>query len=67
MRYDLPEHPDIRYIEQHGYPPGAKVPHITCEVCDKCLDNEAIYEDSYYKYLCKECLLELHFREYGSE
>ena len=57
------EHPDITHTLATGYPIG-KVPpaSIYCEECGKCLDEETIYEDTRYNYLCKDCLLTLHER-----
>ena len=34
-----------------------------CGGCGKSLDGETIYEDRFYAYLCKDCLLMLHEKD----
>lgn len=68
MSYSLPDHPDIRSALLTGYPVGGQPKPIYCGECgcklleskDDVYGDEDIYEDKYYDYLCKECLLMLH-------
>ena len=54
-------HPDVDYCLKHGYPP--RTTHHYCEVCESCLDDEEIYEDSTHDYLCEECLLDIYRKQ----
>ena len=58
---DLPDHPEIRWIENTGYPSFAQPEIIRCEYCERELDDsDEVYEDSNHEVLCKSCLLNLH-------
>lgn len=54
------QHPEIDWIERTGYPSYAQPKKIYCGECGKCLDDEDIYEDRLYEYLCEDCLLFFH-------
>lgn len=58
--FDIPDHPEVRWIERTGYPSFAQPDPIRCEVCDRELDEDHAYDDEEYEYLCKHCLLSRH-------
>ena len=58
------DHPDIEWIMATGYPSWSQPKSHYCEECGKCLDDETIYEDRTHEYLCKDCLLLLHEKDW---
>ena len=65
MSYILPDHPDIESALKTGYPLNGQPKQLYCGECGQPLDDEDdIYEDRYYDYLCKECLLMLHKKDW---
>lgn len=60
--YDVPDHPDIRSALLTGYPRGGQPKTIFCDECGKDITDEDKYEDCQHECLCKECLLDLHFK-----
>ena len=55
----VPDHPQVRWIEQTGYPSWNQPVEVYCCECGCELEDE-IYEDEKYEYLCENCLLMLH-------
>lgn len=65
----LRDHPEIEMVERTGYPswkqPSNK--RIYCGECGQDItDDREIYEDEHYKYLCCDCLLLLHKKDFYS-
>lgn len=59
------EHPEITWIERTGYPSYAQYTQpteINCEYCGEVIEEDDSYIDTYYDYLCEDCLLKLHRR-----
>lgn len=56
------EHPEITWAERTGYPSYSQPIEINCEYCGEEVDEDASYVDTYYDYLCEDCLLKLHRR-----
>lgn len=63
--YEVPDHPDITYIQRTGLRPYEEPEVRICEQCLKDLDGETVYCDEDYEYLCKRCLLHLHERDWS--
>lgn len=62
-----PDHPEILTIQRTGYPSWNQPPQNPfCSRCGKELDvsYDNIYEDEQHEFLCKECLLKLHEKEW---
>lgn len=58
--FDIPDHPEVRWMERTGYPSFAQPEIMRCELCDRELDEDEAYEDEYHEFLCEGCLLSLH-------
>lgn len=58
MRTSDLEHPDITRVMQNGYPDDDDVYY--CEICEREVDPDDMYEDEQCEVLCKHCLLNLH-------
>ena len=59
------EHPEITWIERTGYPSYAQYTQpteINCEYCGEVIEEDDSYIDTYYDYICEDCLLKLHRR-----
>lgn len=56
----IPDHPDIASAMATGYPSWNQPKSHYCDRCGRCLDDETIYEDDDYEYLCEYCLESLH-------
>lgn len=64
------EHPEIRWIERTGYPSWNQpngYNHYSCQMCGDVLDLDEVYEDVGYEYLCENCVLKLHKKEFNNE
>lgn len=59
------QHPLITEIERYGHPAWMTEETIYCEKCQKDLSDSAdVYDDWFHEYLCEDCLLELHRKEW---
>lgn len=59
------EHPEISWIERTGYPSWKQdPPQIYCEECGRNITEENVYEDENHKYMCCECLLFYHRKDF---
>lgn len=59
--WELSDHPDIESLILTGYSRGSQPQPHYCELCECELDkNKNVYEDDYYEYLCRFCLLLIH-------
>lgn len=58
--FNLPDHPDIEFIMNHGYPRGHEPKSYYCDECGRELEGEDIFEDETHEYLCVNCLLKLY-------
>lgn len=65
MSYSLPDHPDIASALRGGYPIGKEPQDYYCGECGERIEHEdEVYEDIHYDYLCKDCLLRLHKKDW---
>ena len=62
--FELIEHPEITYTLRTGYPSWNQPKTYQCELCGEELNSDEVYEDSTYDYLCEECLMKLHKKEF---
>lgn len=60
--FDLPDHPDIVWIERTGYPSWCQPIDIICDNCGDVIEDE-VYQDECHDTLCLDCLLKLHLKE----
>lgn len=60
--YNVPDHPDIRSALLTGYPRGGQSESIFCDECFKDITEEDKYDDCQHGFLCRDCLLSLHFK-----
>ena len=58
------EHPEITLYRLTGYGYYNQPKSHCCQECGKRLDDEAIYEDEHREYLCKNCLLYFHEKDW---
>ena len=58
------EHPDRTAALKTGYPSWNQPKSYYCEECGEELNPEEVYEDFGYDYLCEDCLLGLHKKEF---
>lgn len=58
------DHPVIEWCERTGYPQWNQPKSCYCQNCGECLDNKEVYADRAYEFLCKECLLILHEKQW---
>lgn len=54
------DHPDVAYALKTGYPRWKQPQSYYCEECGTSLEDEQAYEDAGHDFLCKDCLLTLH-------
>ena len=66
MVMDL-QHPEISWIERTGYTSWNQPKYYNCEMCGDELTPDEIYEDIGYEYLCENCVLKLHKKEFNDE
>lgn len=60
----IPDHPDIECAMRTGYGRYNQPESHYCEECGICLDDMKIYDDAAHDYLCKDCLLTLHEKDW---
>ena len=58
------QHPEITWIEKTGYPSYAQPRRTYCQECGRDITDEDVYEDYVHDYLCRECLLYFHKKEW---
>lgn len=58
------EHPDITETLKNGYTSWNRPEYYYCCKCGEELNPEEVYEDFGYDYLCEDCLLGLHKKEF---
>lgn len=63
MEY-VPDHPDIESCMRTGYPVWNQPVEYQCEACGIELEVDDSYEDEDHEFLCEECVLNLHKKEY---
>lgn len=57
---NIPDHPEVASALRSGYPTWNQPKSHYCEECGSCLDDAMAYEDASHDFLCKDCLLTLH-------
>lgn len=67
MLYNDLEHPEITWARKTGYPSFAQPKKYYCEVCGKDITDLDKYEDDRHKYLCEDCLLFYHKKDWWSD
>ncbi|MBR5298541.1 MAG: hypothetical protein IKU29_11860 [Parabacteroides sp.] len=58
------DHPDIESIIKTGYPRYSQPAKYHCQECGKDITDEDMYEDAHHEYLCRDCLLLLHTKDW---
>lgn len=65
----LRDYPEIELCERTGYPswrqPSNKKTY--CGECGRDITDADQYEDEHYKFLCEDCLLFLHKKDFWNE
>lgn len=59
----VPDHPEIRWVEQTGYPSWNQPEPIICDCCCDEIDGD-VYSTDNYEFLCEKCLLTLCKKEW---
>lgn len=58
--FTIKDHPDIESTLKTGYPTFNQPEWYYCQMCNEELNQDEVYEDLGYDYLCENCLLKLH-------
>lgn len=64
MREYVPDHPEIRWLQLTGYTSYNQPKDIYCDECGRKITWEKVYEDESHEYICEDCLLFFHRKDW---